>query len=513
MTRSQAFTPSLGRWILIGTILPSSMAFIDSTALNVALPAIQQDLGMDATSLLWVVNGYAIFLAALLLAGGALGDTLGRKRIFMIGISVFTVASVLCGISTSSAMLIAMRCLQGIGGALMAPGSLAIISASFPEDQRGKAIGTWSMFSTVTTVFGPILGGWLAGKGLWHWIFFINVPLGIISLIILQRFVPESRNEEADGVDYAGTLSVTLGLGALTFGFIEVAEHSWTDPLILGSFIVGILSLIAFVQIERRVKNPLVPLKLFQSSTFSGANLMTFTLYFALGGLLFFFPLNLIQIQGYPAELAGMTMLPFAVLMAILARLSGQWVDKRGYRGPMIVGPILTAGAFMLYAAPGITGGPADFWTSYFPAILVMGIGMGITVVPLTTAVMGCVSDQYAGAASGINNTVARAASVLAIAMMGALMLLNFRQVFMTSLEDLQLSADVMQQLEIASLKLADTRPPDSLPADQQAQILERVKLAFISAFRTTGWVCAGLSLLSAGISFWLIERNPQKVS
>src|SRR5213592_2424712 len=307
---------SVGTWVLVATILGSSMAFIDGTVVNVALPVLQTDLHATASDVQWVVEAYSLFLASLILVGGSLGDHFGRRRIFAIGILLFTVASILCGFAPNVTVLIIMRAIQGIGGALMIPGSLAIISASFDSKQRGRAIGTWSGFTAITSVVGPVLGGVLVQYASWRWVFFINVPLAAVILGLLFWRVPESRDADASGrLDWWGTQLVTAGLGALVYGLIEAGSVGFDNSLVLSSLAVGIFALLAFLLVEARTPAPMVPLTLFRSRTFSGANLLTLLLYGALGGLTFFLPFNLIQVQGYPPSAAGAAFVPFILIM------------------------------------------------------------------------------------------------------------------------------------------------------------------------------------------------------
>jgi EmrB/QacA subfamily drug resistance transporter len=488
------------------------MAFIDSTALNVALPALQTDLSADGTQLLWIVNAYALFLSSLILVGGALGDIYGRKRIFGIGIGVFTVASVLCGLAPTADFLIAARAVQGIGGALMVPGSLALITASFAAERRGRAIGTWSMFSTMTTILGPVIGGALATAGLWRGVFFINLPLAVIALAALSR-IPESRNENASRqLDWLGALLATLGLAGLTYGFIEAPSLGFSSPIILFALGGGVLALIAFVFVESRSSHPMMPLHLFRSRTFSGANLLTLFLYAALGGVLFFLPLNLIQVQGYSPQIAGLTLLPFALSLMFLSRFSGAWMDRVGSRLPLIIGPAITGIGFALLSLPGVSAGPSAYWVTYFPAILVMGIGMGITVAPLTTTVMSSAPSTASGTASGINNATARTAGVLAVAILGAFML----TLFPVRLNDRAAELDVPEyargQMVADSANLAETAPPDGLTPEESAAANAAVDQAFVDVFGIIALIGAALAFISAGMAAALISGK-QKIA
>jgi EmrB/QacA subfamily drug resistance transporter len=503
------------KWVLIPAILASGMAFIDTTALTVALPTVQNALSATGTQLLWVSNAYALFLSALILVGGALGDLYGRKRIFAIGIAWFAAASILCGIAPDADFLIAARALKGIGGALMVPGSLALISALFPTDRRGRAIGTWSMFSTLTTLFGPLLGGWLAEQGLWRAIFLINVPLGIIALGVLLAKVPENRSAAGGRrLDWMGAALATLSLAAITYGFTEASRVGWGNSLVGISVIAGLVLMILFVAYERRAAHPMVDLSLFRSRTFSGTNLLTLFLYAALNVFIFFTPINLVQIQGYPQSAAGLTNLPFSILLILLSRTAGGWVDRIGARPPLIAGPALTGVGFAMLALPGVTGGTADYWLTYFPAIILLGIGMGITVAPLTTAVMSSAPQQSAGTASGINNTISRAAGVLAIAILGAVALNMFAAQVNVRAAALPLTAEQQATLSAATAQFADAQPPGGLSDEVQAQVTSALQWSFVETYRVLMLICALLAWISAGMAAIFVEpkRTPAAV-
>ena len=500
-------TPSsstAGLWILVATILGSSMAFIDGSVVNVALPVLQRDLNATSADVQWVVEAYSLFLSALILVGGALGDRVGRRRIYALGVLVFSLSSIWCGLSPNISQLIIARAVQGIGGALLVPGSLAIISASFDEQRRGQAIGTWSGFTSVTSVIGPVLGGWLIQVASWRWVFFLNVPLAIIVLIVVFWRVPESRHEgETGGLDWWGALLTTVGLAGIVYGLTEVSALGWGNPVVLITIAVGIIALVAFLFIETRIKNPMVPLTLFRSSSFSGSNLLTFLLYGALGGALYFLPFNLIQVQGYSTAAAGAALAPFALTMFLLSRWTGGLVKRFGAKLPLIVGPVITALGFIIFAVPGIGG---SYWITYFPAVLVMSLGMTITVAPLTTTVMNSVDQQDAGTASGINNAVSRTAGLLAIALLGIIVVGIFNSNLESHLAALSLPTGVHQAIAQQSSRLAGIEIPRGLSTNVQVAIKQAVNESFVAAFRAVMLISAGLAIASAIISWIMIS-------
>ena len=506
--------PQVGVWVLVATILGSSMAFIDGTVVSVALPVIQRDLNATTTDVQWIVEAYSLFLAALILVGGSLGDHFGRRRIFATGIAVFTLSSIWCGLSPNVLQLILARAIQGIGGALLVPGSLAIISASFSDEQRGRAIGTWSGFSAITSVVGPVLGGVLVQYASWRWVFFLNVPLAAVVLGVLFWRVPESRDADVSGrLDWWGTLLVTLGLGALVYGLIEAGLLGFGNTLVLSALAVGIVALLAFLLVEARISAPLVPLTLFRSPTFSGANLLTLLLYGALSGLTFFLPFNLIQVQGYSPTFAGAALVPFILLMFLLSRWAGGLVTRYGAKLPLVVGPVITAVGFVLFALPGIGNGAGSYWITFFPAVIIMGLGMTITVAPLTTAVMGAVEQHHAGVASGINNAVSRTAGLLAIAVLGIVVLAVFNSSLDGQLATLHLSPGMHHLIDVQRTKLAGITLPTQASSEVQAVLKRAIDESFVSSFRLVSLICAALALVSA-LSAWLLiaGKKPERV-
>ena len=493
-----------GRWILAATILGSSMSFIDGTVVNVALPALQANLNATAIDVQWVVESYALFLAALLLLGGSLGDHFGRKRIYAIGVTLFALASMWCGLAPNVGQLIVARAVQGIGGALLVPGSLAIISASFSEDERGQAIGTWSGSTAITTALGPVMGGWLIEHVSWRAVFFLNLPLAIVVLLLVFRFVPESRDEEETGkLDLVGAVLATVSLGAIVYGLIESSRLGFQSPIVITALSSSLIFLVAFVIVEARRRHPMMPLTLFRARNFAGANLLTLFLYAALAGTLFFLPLNLIQVQGYSATAAGAASLPFILIMFLLSRWSGGLLKRYGSRLPLVIGPTIAGIGFALFVRPGVGG---SYWTTVFPAVVVLGLGMAISVAPLTTTVMNSVKESHAGIASGVNNAVSRTAGLLAIAVLGLIMLQTFNRCLDQRLSQLAVPVEIREAVNSQRIKLAAAEiPPAAEPI--RAAIKQAIDECFVSGFRRIMLVGCGLALASS-LMAWLIIRR-----
>lgn len=492
-------------WILAATILGSSMAFIDGTVVNVALPALQANLNATVVDVQWVVEAYALFLAALLLVGGSLGDIYGRRLVYALGVLIFALASVWCGLAPNIKQLIVARAVQGVGGALLVPGSLAIISASFKDEKRGQAIGTWSGFTAITAAIGPVLGGWLIEHVSWRAIFFINVPLASVVLLLVFWHVPESFDEEAadSRLDWLGAALATLSLGAIVYGLIESSRLGFTHPAVRGALLCGALSAAAFLYAEARQAHPMLPLRLFESRDFSGANLLTMFLYTALAGTLFFFPLNLIQVQGYSATAAGAASLPFILIMFLLSRWSGGLTRRYGARLPLVIGPLIAALGFALFILPGVGG---SYWTTFFPAAVVLGLGMATSVAPLTTTVMNAVKGNRAGVASGINNTVSRTAGLLAVALLGLVMMHGFNRQLDQNLAQLVIAPEAKRSLDEQRVKLAGAQIPSDINPALASRLKQAIDNSFVAGFRRVMWIAVALALLSALSAWWLIQ-------
>jgi EmrB/QacA subfamily drug resistance transporter len=473
------------------------MAFLDGTVVNVALPVMQRQLGITVNLAQWVVEAYSLFLASLVLVGGALGDHLGRKRVFSAGVVLFAAASTACGLAPSAIPLIVARAVQGVGAALLVPGSLSLISAAYGEAGRGAAIGTWSAFSAITSAIGPLTGGWVVAHGSWRWVFFFNVPMAAVVIALARRHVVETRDESADPrMDWLGATLATAGLGFIVYALLESRL-----PLLF----VGLAALIAFVIAEAKRPAPMMPLSLFRRRTFAGTNLLTFFLYAGLGGGFFFLPFDLIQVQGYSPAAAGASVLPIVLLVSAMSRWSGGLTQRWGARPLLVAGPCVAAGGFALLAVPTIGG---SYWSTFFPGVSAVGLGMGLTVAPLTTAVMGSVEAQHSGVASGINNAVARAAGLLAIAALGLVVVARFNRVLDGELATKSLSRVASLVVEQQRGKLVGADLSEVGDAAVRAALRGAFADAYVAGFRAAMLVSAGLSLLGAICALALVQSK-----
>ncbi len=418
-TTSLAYHEPAARWVLVATVLGTGMAFLDATVVNVALPAIGSDLDTDLAGLQWTVNAYTLTLASFILLGGSAGDRYGRRRVFVVGVVWFALASVLCGLAPSVEVLIVARALQGVGGALLTPGSLAILQASFREEDRGRVIGAWSGLGGIAGALGPFLGGWLVESASWRLVFLINAPIAAGVVLVSQRYVPETRNPTAQGrFDIPGALLCAAGLAGVTYGLIAWGDQGLRQPVTWVSLALGAVAAVAFVWVERSALNPMVPLGVFRSALFRNVNLVTFVVYAALGGLFFMLVITLQVVAGFSPILAGAALLPVTALMLVLSAPAGDLSQRIGPRLPMTVGPLLAALGVLLLVpiGPGST-----YLGSVLPGMTLFGLGLSATVAPLTATVLAAAPVEHAGMASGVNNAVARAGGLLVVAALPAL--------------------------------------------------------------------------------------------
>ena len=494
--------PGAKPWVLVCTILASAIAYIDESVVNVALPAIERNLATSVAIIQWLVNAYTLCLAALVLVGGAAADRFGRRKMFIIGVSVFAAASLACGLSPNVAVLISARAVQGVGAALLIPCALALIGASFDEEERGKAIGTWAGFSAISAAIGPILGGWIVDGFNWRWIFLINPLLALPAIWIASRRVPESVNPHSGNLDWAGALLALIGLASISFGLIEAPDLGWIDVRVLVPLACGLIFGGAFLWLEANSDAPMLPLHLFQSRTFSSINLLTFLLYAALAAAFFFLPFALIQVNGYSALLAGAAFLPFTVIMGVLSRWSGGLLDRFGARLPLVLGPALAAVGFILLSFAVRDGA---YW-AFLVALAVLGLGMASAVAPLTTTVINAVPQDQTGIASGINNAIASLANLLAVAILGAVALGIYDRSLDQELARTSGSAELRQAVEAARGQFA---PAIANGSGDAARTIVRTSLA--SSIEIMMLFAAALAGCSAVSGMLLPRQTPQQ--
>ncbi len=501
-------------------ILASGIVFLDGSVVNVALPAIDRSLGAGLSGLQWIVNGYTLTLAAFLILGGSLGDHYGRSRIMLIGLLGFGLASIFCGVAPQTGGLIGARLAQGLAGALVVPGSLAILTAIHSdEEERGRAIGAWSGASGITTVLGPFVGGWLVDSLSWRWVFFINVPFIAVAAWLIWRYVPETRDPEAPRrLDWPGALLAISGLGGVAYGLTEDPNLGWRTPIVLGSLVGGVAALLAFVAVEARSKAPMLPLGLFRSRVFAGTNLATLGIYAALSGMSFFLTLYLQNTLGYSALAAGSSLFPLSIIVFALSSRFGQLAGRYGPRGFMAGGAFLTAGALLLLlrVGPGVS-----YWTTIFPAILVLGFGLGLAMIvaPLTTAVMGAAPSHNAGIASAVNNVASRVAGLLAIAAIGVLVSLTFGLTLDAQTRDLPRSPAITAQLDAARRDPSGVRTAPDLDPAVVAAISTAATDGFHRAMLASailaalGGLAAALTVGAGGTAEALRARATQEIA
>jgi EmrB/QacA subfamily drug resistance transporter len=501
VTRQQRLT-------LIATILGSTVVFLDGTVVNVALPAISDGLEVGLAGQQWVVEAYTLALVALLLVGGSLGDQFGRRRIFVIGLVAFGACSVLCAVAPSSGFLIGARALQGIAGALLVPGSLAIVAATFDGEARGRAVGTWTAWTGIATVIGPAGGGALIGLLSWRAIFWVNIPLIAATVALALHSVRESRDEDAYmGIDYPGIVLSAIGLGGPTFALIEQPAHGWGDPMVWVPLVAGIVCFALFVLREALARHPMLPLGLFRIRNFSIANLTTFSAYAGLIGGLFFVGLFLQQVAGYSALEAGLATMPISVLMFFLSPRFGRVASGTGPRLPMCAGPIVGGVGLLLLLR---VGSDPSYSTDVLPALLVFGVGLSATVAPLTATVLDSVDPHHVGIASGVNNGVSRVAGLLAIAILGAVISAHFGAALDDHLGPAPLSAKAATAVSEAKEKPLAVPETESLAASEAVRVEAAAADASTSSFHL-GIGIAGLLMILGGIVAGLGIENPRR--
>jgi EmrB/QacA subfamily drug resistance transporter len=498
-------------WVLVVTILGSSVAFLEGSIINVALPAIQRGLGASVGQMQWIASVYTLLLAALILAAGSLGDRFGRLRLFVVGLAILAVASAGAAAARNGTDLIVARAVQGFGGALLVPNSLALLSAAFPKSTRGRAIGTWSAFTALTGAGGPIVGGALVDAASWRAAFLLLVPLALVTLAIALARVPDVRiGRDRPTIDWWGAGLATAGLTLLVFGIIGATSGGVAQASVLGPVVAGLALLAVFVLLETRTPSPMMPPDLFRSPTFLGANLLTLLVYFALTGIFFVLPFNLVRVHGYSATMTGAAYLPFALIIGVLSRWAGGLLDRFGARLPLIVGPVITAAGFLLFALPGATG---SYWTTFFPAMVVVGLGMAVTVAPLTSTVMAAVDETRVGVASGVNNAVARVAALLAVAIVGVVALAVFSRALSSRVDAIDLPPALRSVMVAQSGSLGDVSIPAGASADQARALEGAVGDSLVACFRWVAILAALLAVAGGIAAAVTLEPTPTRIA
>jgi EmrB/QacA subfamily drug resistance transporter len=501
--------PPSRRWVIAATSLGSGMVFLDGTVVNVALPAVQADLGASAREAQWVYGAFALVLAALLLIGGSFGDRHGRRRVFVLGAVVFAAASVWCALAPGLGQLVAARAAQGVGAALLVPASLAIVGASFEGARRASAIGAWAALSGTAMAVGPVMGGWLVEELSWRGAFLIVPTMAVVAIPIALRHVPESRDPVAHRTDLAGAVLATVGLSGLVYALIGASASGFGDPAVLAALVVGAGSLSTFVVAERRSKDPMVPPSLFRSRNFDGATLVTLLFYTALSGSLYFLPFLMVQVHGYSALVAGSAFLPFVAIALVLGRYSGRIVARFGTKIPIVVASLAIAAGFLLFALPGVE--PGTYWLSFLPTMVVQGFGMALHITPLTTATLRSVEPERSGLASGVNNAVAKVAGLLAVAVLGLFVYGAFSENLDARLDGMDLPGGVRGELEAAKADLGAAKAPKGVDSETATRIERAIDESFVAGFRAAMVICAGLAFASAlAAALMITDREVQ---
>ena len=503
---------SIGYWVLFATILAASMAFVASSSLNVALPAIQVELGARGADLIWIPNAYVMVQASLIVVTGSMGDHYGRKRICMLGILLFGLASVVCSAATTTGVIIAGRLAQGVGSSMIVPNSLAIVSAHFSRRGQGWAIGLWSGFTVLMAGLAPFFAGVVTDLGAWRLVFLIHIPLGILAALAFARYVPEStdvtKSKSSQRMSLFGSLLVILGLGGITFGFIESSTFGFSSPIIIIAILSGLVAVAVFLMGEREGKFAILPLWLFKSRTFSSSNFISLVFHGVIQPALLYLPLNLIQVQGYSATFTGVSIIPLILVATLGSTMVGPLLDRRGPRVPMVLGLIIVAVGFFFFGQVGVTGGESDYLRTFFPPVVLFGFGFGLTFAPLTMAAMAAAPQTNAGIASGVNHTVTRVGQVLVVGVLGGLAISWFGQLLMSDAYVQSLPAQAQAQLSAESVNLAETAIPDSLTAEEQARVNQVIHESFARTFSILMYIGAAACVISAFVAVFTINDH-----
>jgi len=504
--RSAPFTSLKdGFWVLLVAIIGTGMSFIDSTGINTILPVLQLELGAKITQAQWVIESYALFVSSLILFGGALGDKFGRKKIFIIGLIIFTLSSLWCGLAPTTNNLILARAFQGVGGALLIPASLALLTVSFDIQTRSRALGIWSASVAATTALGPILGGWLAENISWRYVFFINIPIALILLPILLYKVQQDRDLRPIRLDLIGSLLVSCGLGFFVFGLIESPNMGYTDIRVIGSLSLGLILGVVFIYYEKRIKEPLVPMRLFRSKTFTGANVVSFLFWFAWNAVIFYVPFSFIQLHGYSALEFAISFVPGFIALLMLATLSGELISRYGVRILLMLGIFMVSSAFYLFSVPEMT---ANYTKNWLLPILLMGAGVGLSSSPMVSAVVGSHDKIYSGLVSGINNAVGRVAGLLGIATLGLIGINVFNYNLDRNLINIALDAEALDFLMSERIKFTAATIPQWLDNETAIAVNLALKQSFHSTFVFVMKICAAICFFGGLLTYFLIDDS-----
>jgi len=489
------------------------MAFVASSSLNVALPAIQVELNARGADLIWIPNAYVMVQASLIVVTGSMGDHYGRKRVCMLGIWLFGLASVICGFSTTTNVIIAGRLAQGVGSSMIVPNSLAIVSAHFSRKGQGWAIGLWSGFTVLMAGLAPFFAGVVTDLGMWRLVFLIHIPLGVVAAFVLLRYVPESYQRKSPRrMSIWGALLIILGLGGITFGFIESSTFGFGSPIIIAAIVGGLIAVILFLRDEREGKHAILPLRLFRSRTFSAANTISLVFHGVIQPALLYLPLNLIQVQGYSATFTGLSIIPLILVATLGSTLVGPLLDRRGPRIPMVIGLSIVAIGFFAFAQVGVTGGETEYLSTFFLPVVLFGFGFGLSFAPLTMAAMASAPENNAGIASGVNHTVSRVGQVLVVGVLGGLAITWFGQLLMNDAYIRSLPADAQTHLAADAGDLVQTSIPDWLSPTEQALVLQAIRVSFTSTFSILMVIGAIACALCAVAAFFTIDDRELKL-